>query len=484
MSVIYIVLDTFIRFNYYKYLNIKKRCMPLEKKEVIKHSGAIQVSANQISLLQRKIWNILLANAYDDLLNKDEYTIKIKDLAEILKFDSNDLRLIKEVINKLQDVKVQWNVLEKDDEEWVSTHFLGDVKITKKSGIICYSWGKYLREKLYNPTMYAKISLTIQSKFKSKYSLILYELCVDYFIKKQGKGETPWISIEDFKKLMGADDKYYNNFKYLNKMVLKVALNEVNKESDIFIEVAKKTENRKVVALKFYISPNTNTHNLLTRFIKPPKQGELSFKSEDEEQKELYERMTKAFTLSDRQAQEILSTMHDFEEVKEILDMVERRIKRNEIMNIGAYTYKALKDQYQPRKSIIAIEREQEAEARVNEEKRKAKEKEIINGLTEEYEGYKIKTTKEYISGLSKEDQEVIKKKFEESLDDFLKNKYRESGLESPIISASYIKFLSTKYLKNEMLDFHSFAQERGFLLEQDKEGWKMVNIKEMLLQK
>jgi plasmid replication initiation protein len=457
----------------------------LEKKEVIKHSGAIQVSANQISLLQRKIWNVLLANAFDDLLSKDEYSIKIKDLAEILKFDSNDIELVKEAVTKMQKVLVQWNVLEKDDEAWISSQFLGEVNITKQSGVIWYTWGKYLREKLCNPTMYAKINLAIQSRFKSKYSLVLYELCVDYFIKKQGKGETPWINIEDFKKLMGVEnDKYCQEYKRLNDFVIKKAVKEVNEKSDIFVAIDVKKEARKVVALKFHIAPTPRSNNLLTRLIKAPKQGELSFKPEDEEKKELYERMTRAFTLSDRQAQEILSTMHDFEEVKEILDMVERRIKRNEIMNIGAYTYKALKDQYQPRKSIIAIEREQEAEARVNEEKRKAKEKEIINGLTEEYEGYKIKTTKEYISGLSKDDQEVIKKKFEESLDDFLKNKYRESGLESPIISASYIKFLSTKYLKNEMLDFHSFAQERGFLLEQDKEGWKMVNIKEMLLQK
>ena len=457
----------------------------MEKKEVIKHSGAIQVSANQISLLQRKIWNVLLANAFDDLLSKDEYSIKIKDLAEILKFDSNDIELVKEAVTKMQKVLVQWNVLEKDDEAWISSQFLGEVNITKQSGVIWYTWGKYLREKLCNPTMYAKINLAIQSRFKSKYSLVLYELCVDYFIKKQGKGETPWINIEDFKKLMGVEnDKYCQEYKRLNDFVIKKAVKEVNEKSDIFVAIDVKKEARKVVALKFHIAPTPRSNNLLTRLIKAPKQGELSFKPEDEEKKELYERMTRAFTLSDRQAQEILSTMHDFEEVKEILDMVERRIKRNEIMNIGAYTYKALKDQYQPRKSIIAIEREQEAEARVNEEKRKAKEKEIINGLTEEYEGYKIKTTKEYVSGLSKEDQEVIKKKFEESLDDFLKNKYRESGLESPIISASYIKFLSTKYLKNEMLDFHSFAQERGFLLEQDKEGWKMVNIKEMLLQK
>jgi len=161
--------------------------------------------------------------------------------------------------------------------------------------------------------------------------------------------------------------------------------------------------------------------------------------------------------------------------------MVERRIKRDEIMNIGAYTYKALKDQYQPRKSIIAIEREQEAEARVNEEKKKEREREIINRLTEEHEAYIVKITNAYVSELSTEVQKDIKEKFEESLDDFLKNKYKESGLKSPIVNASYIKFLSAKYLKDEIPDFPAFAQEQGYILEKDDNGWRMVNIKDLL---
>jgi len=161
--------------------------------------------------------------------------------------------------------------------------------------------------------------------------------------------------------------------------------------------------------------------------------------------------------------------------------MVERRIKRDEIMNIGAYTYKALKDQYQPRKSIIAIEREQEAEVRVNEEKKKAREREIINRLTEEHEAYIAKITNAYVSELSTEVQKDIKEKFEESLDDFLKNKYKESGLKSPIVNASYIKFLSTNYLKNKILDFPAFAREQGYILEKDDNGWRMANIKDLL---
>jgi hypothetical protein len=41
------------------------------KKEVIKHSAAIQISSH-ITLLQRRMWNVLLANAYDELSTEEK----------------------------------------------------------------------------------------------------------------------------------------------------------------------------------------------------------------------------------------------------------------------------------------------------------------------------------------------------------------------------------------------------------------------------
>lgn len=320
----------------------------MEKKEAIKHSAAIQTSHNKINLLQKKAWNVLLANAYDELPLKDVFEIQIKDLVNVLCFDSKNEKYIKESLKALLITVVEWNVLDKDHEhEWGATTMLSSVKI--KKGILEYSFSPHLKDKLYNPTMYAKISLTIQSKFKSKYSLILYELCVDYFIRQQGKGETPWIYISDFIKLIGIENqKSLHEFKIMKRAIINKAIKEINEKSDIHIKMATKKENRKIVALKFYVSPNKDTYNLLTRFIKAPKQGELPFISEDEERKKLYEKMTQAFALSDRQAQEILNTMHDIDEIKEILNMIERKIQRNEILNIGAYTFQALKDRYQP----------------------------------------------------------------------------------------------------------------------------------------
>ena len=43
--------------------------MKKNKTEVIKHSSTIQVS-NKVTLLQRKCWNVLLSNAFDDLPKK------------------------------------------------------------------------------------------------------------------------------------------------------------------------------------------------------------------------------------------------------------------------------------------------------------------------------------------------------------------------------------------------------------------------------
>lgn len=47
-----------------------------KNRELKKHVAIIH-SSNKISLLQRKISNALLFNAYDDLLTKDEHEIHV-----------------------------------------------------------------------------------------------------------------------------------------------------------------------------------------------------------------------------------------------------------------------------------------------------------------------------------------------------------------------------------------------------------------------
>ena len=57
----------------------------VEINEVIKASPAIHIQS-KITHLQRRAWNVLLANAYDELPNRDIHRVSIAELAKNLGF--------------------------------------------------------------------------------------------------------------------------------------------------------------------------------------------------------------------------------------------------------------------------------------------------------------------------------------------------------------------------------------------------------------
>ena len=222
-----------------------------DKKDVIKHSATIQME-NRVSLLQRRTWNLLLANAYDDLPLKDEYTVTIAELTEALKFESRNKKHLKDSLTALMQTILEWNILGKDKaQKWGATGLLAHAEI--ENGICTYSYSSFLRKNLYNPRMYARISLSMQSKFKSKYALALWELCVDYLDESKNYGETPWISLVNFRKLMGLVDDEYQEFKRLSQRIIREPLKEINKITDFKVDVDYKRQKRRVVAVKFKV---------------------------------------------------------------------------------------------------------------------------------------------------------------------------------------------------------------------------------------
>src|SRR5687768_14824606 len=84
------------------------------KKEVIKHSAAIQIQST-VTLLQRKAWNVLLWNAYDELLTEEVHHIPVPELARLLEYNSHNQEYLKETLMALQGYQVEWNLLDKDD---------------------------------------------------------------------------------------------------------------------------------------------------------------------------------------------------------------------------------------------------------------------------------------------------------------------------------------------------------------------------------
>jgi hypothetical protein len=229
---------------------VKGRAMK-EKKEVVKHSAAVQIQ-NNITLLQRRAWNVLLANAYDALPNEERHSINIKELVQALEFDSKNEDYLKEALRALIQCKVEWNVLNKDDQwEWGVTTLLAEASI--QSGICTYAYGPTLRERLHNPQMYARISLSMQNKFESKHAQALWELCVDYLGAGREYGETAYIPIPTYRKLLGVSEGQYARFKDLSFYVIKKPVEEINRVTDFHVTAEYKGEGHKVMAVKFKI---------------------------------------------------------------------------------------------------------------------------------------------------------------------------------------------------------------------------------------
>lgn len=216
-----------------------------------KHVAAIHIGA-KLSLLQRKLVNALLYNAYDQLLTGKEHHISASVLCEMIGFDSKNIGYLKGALKGLMETVVEFDVLEEDGKRsWEAMVLLPYARI--KGGTCTYRYERSLAEKLYHPDVYSKINLSVLREMNSAHALVLYENCYRF----EGIGHTAWWDIEVFRKLMAVDlMPSYKPFKALNRNVIQPAIKEVNKLSNIQIEMETRMKGRTVTGLRFIVKPN------------------------------------------------------------------------------------------------------------------------------------------------------------------------------------------------------------------------------------
>ncbi len=448
--------------------------MKKNKKEVIKHSSSIQIS-NKINLLQRRSWNILLANAFDSLETKDEYEISIKELCFILKYNSNNDLHIKKLLKSLVTTSIEWNLLNKDfKQEWGVVSLLAQAIII--NGVLTYSYAPVLKRKLANPSMYAKINLSLQNRFNSKHSLALYELFIDYYNENKKYGETPFIFIDGFRKLLGLGESEYSRYKDLSNYVIRKAIKEINEKTDLYIEIEYKKEGRKIVALKFIIKKNPNNNIILDVFEVPQKeQKSLPIEEFEIDNQELFIILTTEFGISKNRAINILKTTDEFY-IQENLDVVRKGIKEGKIKNIPAYTVKALNEDFRSKKPKAQIEKEEKKKQLLKDEEEKQKMDELGDKIYRDFINEEINPEiKLLVSQLDDEESLILKnwinknplyKRYKNEEDYFRFNVYQ-----------SYFK--KNKELNNIDERFITFATNKGYKVKKTSDiidKWIVLN--------
>lgn len=310
-----------------------------------KHIAAIHIN-NRLTLTQRKASNVLLHNAYEDLLTARVHRIRVKDLAEAIGFNTHNLDPLKEALKTLARTVLEWNILDEDgaQEEWGATTLLAQAVI--KNGYCVYAYSPELCEKLYRPEIYALLNLSIQRKFSSGYALALYENCLRY----RRVGTTGWINLDMLKRLLGISevDGYYQDFRKFNDKIIKPAVRQVNETSDLILEVDYQRDHRRVAAVRFRVGDNPQMLLFAQRQAAMAADGEAPPPGDNsaDRQERLREKLA-AFGLSARQNRWALVT-YAAAYLEDNIAVVERDLAAGKVQNLPAYLLAALREDYRP----------------------------------------------------------------------------------------------------------------------------------------
>jgi hypothetical protein len=228
--------------------NLKPLNLP--PSELKKHVATVHVSG-ELSLLERKIVNVLLLNAYDELLTKKRHTLPVGILCTMLGFDSKNHDALKRALLKVMSTPISFDLLQEGHKtDWEASPLIAYASI--KSGTCSYEYSDWLAEKLANPDIYTLININVQRQFSGGYALALYENCLRF----KRTGSTGWIPVETWRRLLGADASMYDEFKHFSSEVIKKAVKEINQVSNIIVTPEYKREARRVVQIRFLVQDN------------------------------------------------------------------------------------------------------------------------------------------------------------------------------------------------------------------------------------
>jgi len=332
--------------------------------KVKKHVATIHTSG-VLSLLERKMVNVLLLNAYDALLTRRTHSLPTKHLCAMLGWDeSNNIERLQDILRKLASTAVEFNIMEDGKEAWrvMSMLSYGEVK----DGICSYRYDEYLAERLYDPEIYATINIGIQRRFDGSYALTLYENCLRYKLV----GSTGWWELDRFKKIIGASAAVYDEFKYLKRDVIIKPIEEINRISDIQLVPEFQKQGRKVTAVRFLV-----TENPQQTLLKPIIQDNHEAIRETEIFKRLLEH-----GIGDRLA--ILWILQDEDRAQKVVEYVEARARKKQVKGTTAgYIRTLYESDAVVGKTPFEEKKEQEDQGKIEEKQRKSQENRKKSGV-------------------------------------------------------------------------------------------------------
>jgi hypothetical protein len=240
----------------------------------------------------------------------------------------------------------------------------------------------------------------------------LWENCIRF----HGVGTTGLSDLQEWRELLGATAKTYDQFKDFNKFVIAPSVKEINKVSSIEVQPYFKKSGRKITHIGFTVVQKGQMQLTVPEILEEAKAS-----------KEFEELV--AYGINDIQA---LSWIQDYgyDYIREKIELTKENEKGGKIKKVSGFLVSAIKGDFKSEKQVSMQKRAIVAKAKASED------------LEQKREDLKAKFAKEFaknekekfISSLSEEESQILMNKLlsNEDIDRYTASAIKTKGLTAP----------------------------------------------------
>lgn len=411
--------------------------VPIDQTDPLKkpvNALAIVAQNKRITVLGRKIYNVMLCSAQAQGLDKTVYKSLLKDIVSGLDYESNDQELIKQHLRTMATTTVEWqSPTSGEGRKWTVSGLIAHATLENVTGQtwLTWSYAEPMKQELLDPSVFAQLSLSILAQMHTHAGVALYEICSRY--KAIGRtARQHWRWWQPVLTGQPASDKLAKvEYRFFKRDTMKKAIAEVCAITDLDIELVEYKEGKFIADLQFLVRAKVQASLPLRS---PPKPIDLSIIQD-----------ALKIGVPDEKTEELLAA-HGEDAVKAGLKTLEKRI--------ATAFPEPLRDPYRYLKAILVGEQIKEAASKPTAEEQKARdEAEMLQKQSAAKSGWHdewLRRRNEQIVNMLEEISEAGITELEQQLDAFLigtnahpsiVKRLRASGWTHPLVKHLMIDF-------------------------------------------
>lgn len=202
------------------------------------------VEVTPLTLNDRRIYNCLLANAWDTIAEDKQHSIRKSDL----RFNHNGTDRLDASIERLMGAIVR---VRHENGDVTRVQLLGaNTEGQSRDGILRYRFDRDLRSIIKNSRVFARIRAEVTFALSSKYALALYEM-----IQKRGNLEykhSEDFELDELRALLGVAKDKLTSFADFKRRALAPAVKEVNALGDFGVSMLPIKTGRAVTGVRLH----------------------------------------------------------------------------------------------------------------------------------------------------------------------------------------------------------------------------------------